>query len=81
MVVVPKSTLGNWMKEFARWLPSARVVKLHGSKVFFRVSPACRSGSFLLKFWSQEDRSDQMANHIVENKFDVCVTTYVVSSP
>jgi SNF2 family DNA or RNA helicase len=47
MVVVPKSTLGNWMKEFAKWLPSARVVKLHGSKVFFG---CLLPGSLLLNF-------------------------------
>lgn len=32
MVVVPKSTLGNWMKEFARWYPQLRVVNLYGNK-------------------------------------------------
>jgi SWI/SNF-related matrix-associated actin-dependent regulator of chromatin subfamily A member 5 len=28
LVVAPKSTLGNWMKEFKKWLPCCRVVKL-----------------------------------------------------
>ena len=28
LVVAPKSTLGNWMREFKKWLPSCRVVKL-----------------------------------------------------
>ena len=32
MVVVPKSTLGNWMKEFAQWYPQLRVVNLYGNK-------------------------------------------------
>lgn len=27
-MVAPKSTLGNWMREFKKWLPSCRVVKL-----------------------------------------------------
>ncbi|CCI49756.1 unnamed protein product [Albugo candida] len=32
IVLVPKSTLSNWMMEFHRWCPSLRVVKLHGNK-------------------------------------------------
>ena len=32
LVMVPKSTLSNWMNEFARWCPSLRTVRFHGSK-------------------------------------------------
>ena len=32
MVVVPKSVCSNWMREFARWCPSIRTVKLQGGK-------------------------------------------------
>uniref|UniRef100_A0A8C4N542 SNF2 related chromatin remodeling ATPase 1 n=1 Tax=Eptatretus burgeri TaxID=7764 RepID=A0A8C4N542_EPTBU len=32
MVLVPKSTLHNWMSEFARWVPSMRAVCLIGDK-------------------------------------------------
>ena len=32
IVVVPKSTLPNWMNEFKRWCPSLRALKLHGTK-------------------------------------------------
>ena len=32
LVIVPKSTLSNWGREFARWTPSIRVLKFHGSK-------------------------------------------------
>ncbi len=32
LVVVPKSTLSNWMAEFKRWAPTINVVKFHGSK-------------------------------------------------
>eukprot|EP00897_Mesotaenium_endlicherianum_P003066 jgi/Mesen1/2788/ME000170S01898 len=31
MVVAPKSTLGNWMKEIARFCPILRAVKFHGN--------------------------------------------------
>lgn len=30
LVVVPKSCVGNWIKEFAKWLPDANVVNLIG---------------------------------------------------
>lgn len=29
MVVVPKSTLGNWMREFAKWCPKLKVIEFH----------------------------------------------------
>jgi len=32
LVVVPKSTLGNWEKEFGRWCPSLSVLRFQGSK-------------------------------------------------
>lgn len=31
MVVVPKSTLGNWMNEFKRWCPMIKAFKFHGN--------------------------------------------------
>jgi SWI/SNF-related matrix-associated actin-dependent regulator of chromatin subfamily A member 5 len=31
MIIVPKSTLHNWMNEFKRWCPSLRPVKFHGN--------------------------------------------------
>lgn len=31
MVCAPLSTVGNWMKEFAKWAPSIKVVLYHGS--------------------------------------------------
>jgi SNF2 family DNA or RNA helicase len=33
LVLVPKSTLGNWINEFKRFVPSIRVVKFHGDRV------------------------------------------------
>ena len=32
MVVAPKSTLGNWMRELNRFCPSLRAVKFHGNQ-------------------------------------------------
>lgn len=32
LVLVPKSTLGNWITEFGRFCPSLKVLKLHGDK-------------------------------------------------
>lgn len=32
MVLVPKSTLQNWMNEFKRWVPTLRAVCLIGDK-------------------------------------------------
>jgi len=31
LVLVPKSTLGNWAREFGRWCPSLRVLKLQAA--------------------------------------------------
>ena len=32
LVLVPKSTLSNWLAEFKRWCPQLRAVKFHGDK-------------------------------------------------
>ncbi len=49
MVIVPKSTMGNWCNEFRRFCPTIRVTKFHGNQDD-RVSQqseqaAARSGS------------------------------------
>lgn len=32
LIIVPKSTLSNWMNELARWGPDLKAVKFHGTK-------------------------------------------------
>eukprot|EP00531_Pseudo-nitzschia_arenysensis_P000181 CAMPEP_0116124966 /NCGR_PEP_ID=MMETSP0329-20121206/5561_1 /TAXON_ID=697910 /ORGANISM="Pseudo-nitzschia arenysensis, Strain B593" /LENGTH=1458 /DNA_ID=CAMNT_0003618979 /DNA_START=160 /DNA_END=4536 /DNA_ORIENTATION=- len=32
LIIVPKSTLSNWMNELARWAPTLNAVKFHGDK-------------------------------------------------
>lgn len=31
MVIVPKSTLHNWLNEFRRWCPTIKAVRFHGN--------------------------------------------------
>jgi hypothetical protein len=32
LIVVPKSTLSNWMNEIARWAPTLKAIRFHGDK-------------------------------------------------
>ena len=32
LIIVPKSTLSNWMNELKRWGPDLKAVKFHGTK-------------------------------------------------
>lgn len=32
LIIVPKSTLGNWLNEIKRWCPDIRAVKFHGNQ-------------------------------------------------
>lgn len=63
LIVVPKSTLANWMAEFGRWAPSLKVIRFQGDKATREeiartlLEPAQRD----------EDRT-----------WNVCVTTYEV---
>lgn len=67
MVLVPKSTLHNWMNEFKRWVPTLRAVCLIGDKdqrvsfhVFFfflclyTVNPACDLAALYLSFTGKD---------------------------
>lgn len=57
MIVVPKSTLQNWAREFARWTPDVNVVILAGSK---------------------EERAEIIANRLIPQDFEVCITSYEI---
>jgi len=55
LVAVPKSTLDNWKREFARWIPEIDVLVLQGTK---------------------EERAAIMNERLLEEKFDVLITSY-----
>ncbi|KAH7082974.1 SNF2 family N-terminal domain-containing protein [Paraphoma chrysanthemicola] len=55
LVVVPKSTLDNWKREFERWIPDINVLVLQGNK---------------------DDRAELIKERLVDEKFDVCITSY-----
>lgn len=63
LIVVPKSTLSNWMTEITRWAPTLRGVKFHGSK----------------EDREEFARTVMLPAHRDENRdWDICVTTYEV---
>lgn len=55
LVIVPKSTLDNWNREFTRWTPEVDVLVLQGAK---------------------EERHALINDRLVDEKFDVCITSY-----
>ena len=55
LVLVPKSTLDNWKREFEKWTPDVNVLVLQGAK---------------------EERHQLINERLVDEKFDVCVTSY-----
>ena len=57
LIVVPKSTLQNWAREFQQWAPDFSVVVLSGSK---------------------EERAEIIANRLIPQDFQVCVTSYEI---
>ena len=55
LVVVPKSTLDNWNREFKMWTPEVNVLILQGAK---------------------DERHQLIADRLVDEKFNVCITSY-----
>lgn len=55
LVVVPKSTLDNWSREFKMWTPEVNVLILQGAK---------------------DERHQLIADRLIDEKFDVCITSY-----
>ena len=55
LVMVPKSTLDNWNREFKMWTPDVNVLVLQGAK---------------------EERHQLISDRLVDEKFDVCITSY-----
>jgi len=55
LIVVPKSTLQNWAREFDKWTPDFNIVLLGGGK---------------------EERAEIIANRLLPQDFEVCITTY-----
>ena len=88
LVCVPKSTMSNWMNELARWCPSLRVLKFHGS----REEREYMVDNFLTNKAAAHD-GKRPDNQIMNEKgeliddntnnprtWDVCVTTYEVAN-
>ncbi|THH20194.1 hypothetical protein EW146_g1133 [Bondarzewia mesenterica] len=57
LIVVPKSTLQNWAREFQQWAPDFNIILLSGSK---------------------EERAEIIANRLIPQDFEVCITSYEI---
>ncbi|KLO20752.1 hypothetical protein SCHPADRAFT_816295 [Schizopora paradoxa] len=64
LVVVPNSTITNWVREFARWAPQLRVVPLYGEQ---------NARAIIKKY---ELFHEHVAHGTTGAKFHVLVTTY-----
>lgn len=63
LIVVPKTTLSNWMNEFQRWCPSLRPLRFHGGKD--------ERAEFVDTYIRPAAKSDN-------REWDVLVTTYEI---
>lgn len=88
LIVVPKSTLSNWMNELARWCPSLRAIKFHGNKEerqdmvlsYFTNEAAAHDGMRPDRPQTRNPESGDKEDDNSDNPraWDVCVTTYEV---
>ncbi|KAG7370050.1 helicase [Nitzschia inconspicua] len=86
LICVPKSTLSNWMNELARWCPSLRAIRFHGSREdreamienYFHPAAASHDGKRPERQIMNE--KGEMVDDNTDNprQWDVCVTTYEV---
>lgn len=63
LMVVPKSTLQNWMNEVARWIPKFRAFCLHGDR---------DERQRIIREWLSNHGDDDDAS----SPWDICVTSY-----
>jgi len=64
LVLVPKSTLSNWMNEFERWAPTIKAIRFHGDK-------ATRESII-------KDQLEPAMHNEANRDWHVCVTTYEI---
>lgn len=84
LIVVPKSTLSNWMNELKRWCPSLRAIRFHGNKEdrealvaeYFTNEAAAHDGRRPTKQVRNEETGEwEDDNSENPRAWDVCVTT------
>jgi SWI/SNF-related matrix-associated actin-dependent regulator of chromatin subfamily A member 5 len=89
LIVVPKSTISNWMNELERWCPSLRAAKFHGAKeeraefmdtYFTDAAISASSKRPDLPQIPHPTKPNVMIDDNSKNprKFDVLVTTYEI---
>jgi SWI/SNF-related matrix-associated actin-dependent regulator of chromatin subfamily A member 5 len=64
LIVVPKSTLSNWMGELARWAPTLKPIKFHGDKA---------TREEIVRNHLEPGQRDEDRNwHVVVTTYEVC---------
>lgn len=81
LVITPKSTLPNWVKEFNKWCPTMRVFKFIGNqeeRVCYQLRLGCLLAIaklfFLFFFFCTQEQIKR--EKLVAGKFDVVITSY-----
>ncbi|XP_027147811.1 protein CHROMATIN REMODELING 4 [Coffea eugenioides] len=68
LVLVPLSTMPNWMSEFALWSPNVNVVEYHGSS---------KARTIIRDYeWHPSESQSLQSKKLASYKFDVLLTTY-----